>query len=244
MYSSFANHFRLSHSNAYRPSVATFGSVLPHNRCAPYPVNATDGAKIAINSPKIQEPISLPYRDKGVPLFANYDKTYLFGQGFLWTDQSYITDGTQEGDPKAPIGTSFLRRKNTYSAWNWDTLIAGHFDLTDTDVIDHLENYDIKFEVWTAKTNPLPTGDFIFWSKQSDDKMKLRWNPVSNGVSLNTNGEWRTITLDAQTWFRDNDGEKVLQVGNNDLTIVYQPHNGFDADFGMVNFRFAKKRSK
>ena len=208
------------------------------------PVNAPDGAKIVINSPKIQEPISLPYRDKGVPLFANYDKTYLFGQGFLWTDQSYITDGTQEGDPKAPIGTSFLRRKNTYSAWNWDTLIAGHFDLTDTDVIDHLENYDIKFEVWTAKTNPLPTGDFIFWSKQSDDKMKLRWNPVSNGVSLNTNGEWRTITLDAQTWFRDNDGEKVLQVGNNDLTIVYQPHNGFDADFGMVNFRFAKKRSK
>lgn len=205
------------------------------------PEGTADGAEVVLNSPKMKEPYKLKVRDRGVPFFASYDKSYLFGQGFLWTDQSYFSDGTQEGDPVSPIGGSIFRRKNSYSAWNWDTLIAGHFDITDADVVANTENYNVKFEVWTPKSNPLSTGDFIFWSKQSDDKMKVRWNPASGGTSFNTNGEWRTITLDAKTWFQSNDGEKTLKVGSNDLTIVYQPQNALDADFALVNFRFVKK---
>lgn len=206
------------------------------------PEDAADGTEIVMSSPKLEQPIRLPYRDKGVQLFASYDKDYLFGKGYLWTSQDYFTDGTNEGDPVPPVGKCFFRRKNLYSAWNWDTLIAGHFDLDDADVVNHLENYCIKFEVWTAKDKPIPTGDFIFWSQQSADNMKLRWNPADQGVSLNTNGEWRTITLDAATWFRDNDAQPTLKKGSNDLTIVYQPHDGFDADFALANLRFAKKR--
>ena len=99
----------------------------------------------------------------------------------------------------------------------------------------------MKFEVWTPNAHPLSTGDFIFWSKQSDDKMKLRWNPASENVSFNTNGTWQTITLEAQSFFRDNNGANTLQVGANDLTIVYQPKNDLDADFAIVNLRFVKK---
>ena len=207
------------------------------------PSDVPDGAAIVLNSPKLKAPITLSYRDKGVPLFASYDKSYLFDGGYLWTDRSYFSDGTQQGDPTPPIGTSFLRRKNVYSAWTWDTLIGGHFDLSaaDSDVAQHTENYYLKFEVWTPNAHPLSTGDFIFWSKQSDDKMKLRWNPASENVSFNTNGTWQTITLEAQSFFRDNNGANTLQVGANDLTIVYQPKNDLDADFAIVNLRFVKK---
>lgn len=209
------------------------------------PEGTVDGAEVVLNSPKMQTPYKLKIRDRGVPFFESYDKSYLFGQGFLWTDQSYISDGTQEGDPVSPIGGSIFRRKNSYGAWNWDTLIAGHFDIPNTpegnDVVANTENYNVKFEVWTPKSNPLSTGDFIFWSTQSDDKMKVRWNPVASGSSFNTNGEWRTITLDAKTWFQSNDGTKTLHLGSNDLNIVYQPHEALDADFALVNFRFVKK---
>lgn len=205
------------------------------------PEGTAEGAEVVLNSPKMKTPYRLKFRDRGVPFFASYEKSYLFGQGFLWTDQGYFTDGTQEGDPVSPIGGSFFRRRNTYGAWNWDTLIAGHFDLADADVAAHTENYNVKFEVWTPKTNPLSTGDFIFWSTQSNDKMKLRWNPASGGSSFNTNGEWRTITLDAKTWFQSNDGKNTLKTGSNDLTIVYQPQNALDADFALTNFRFVKK---
>ncbi len=205
------------------------------------PEGTADGAEVVLNSPKMKEPYKLKFRDRGIPFFASYEKSYLFGQGFLWTDQSYITDGMQDGDPVSPIGGAFLRRKNSYSAWTWDTLIAGHFDLTDADVVANTENYNVKFEVWTPKTNPISTGDFIFWGTQSNDKMKLRWNPASGNSSFNTNGEWCTITLDAKTWFQSNDGEKTLKVGSNDLTIVYQPQNALDADFALVNFRFVSK---
>lgn len=205
------------------------------------PEGTAEGAEVVLNSPKMKTPYRLKFRDRGVPFFASYEKSYLFGQGFLWTDQGYFTDGTQEGDPVSPIGGSFFRRRNTYGAWNWDTLIAGHFDLADANVAAHTENYNVKFEVWTPKTNPLSTGDFIFWSTQSNDKMKLRWNPASGGSSFNTNGEWRTITLDAKTWFQSNDGKNTLKTGSNDLTIVYQPQNALDADFALTNFRFVKK---
>lgn len=205
------------------------------------PDNITDNTEVVLNSPKMKKPDTLFFHNRGIPFFESYDKSYLFDKGFLWTDQSYVSDGTNTGNPVSPLGGSFFRRKNSYSAWNWDTLIGGHFDLTDTDVADHTENYNLKFEVWTAKANPLSTGDFVFWSRQSDDKMKLRWDPVSNGASFNTNGAWQTITLDAKTFFQDNEGKKTLHVGSNDITIVYQPHNDLDADFAFVNFRFVKK---
>ncbi len=208
------------------------------------PEDAQDGAVITLNSPNLEQPIKLTYRDRGVPLFQSYSHSYLFDGGYLWTDRNYVTDGTAEDDPTSPIGGSFFRRKNVYGAWNWDTLLAGHFDLDDADVANNPENYDLKFEVWTNKTHPLSTGDFIFWGNQSDDKMKLRWNPAQGGVSFNTYGEWRTITLNARTFFQSNDGENTLKVGSNDLTIVYQPQNGIDADFAFVNFRFVKKATQ
>ena len=80
------------------------------------PKDTPDGSKIVLNSPKLKEPFVLVYRDKGIPFFESYNKSYLFGKDLLWTDQNYLTDGTHKSDPISPVGISYFRRKNTYSA--------------------------------------------------------------------------------------------------------------------------------
>ena len=82
----------------------------------------------------------------------------------------------------------------------------------------------LKFEVNTIK--PLTKRQIRFYFSQ----INYDWEPFASGLALNTNGEWKTVSIDlGEMWKGDIPNDGVLQIMGNSWAE--------DTDICFDNFR-------
>jgi hypothetical protein len=201
------------------------------------PPGTPDGATITVNSPTVvaqgYEPFKCAFREWGNPLI-NFDSN--------WGSDKTITDGTQAGDPVPPAGiTKFFRIKTSQIAWAWFTLYGGGYDLINQDIVDHPENYCVKFEILTKKQ--ISIGNLLFEHPNAGrgDSGRFSWDPADGGIALNTNGKWKTYTFNNVSDFFATENPEKWHTGWMEFSFIYQPKEAVSPDFCMANFRIAKK---
>ena len=96
------------------------------------------------------------------------------------------------------------------------------------EVIADQNKYLLKFEVNTIK--PLTKRQIRFYFSQ----INYDWEPFASGLALNTNGEWRTVSIDlGEMWKGDIPNDGVLQIMGNSWAE--------DTDICFDNFRIVPK---
>ncbi|WP_158557193.1 glycan-binding surface protein [Mucilaginibacter conchicola] len=155
-------------------------------------------------------------------------------QNKLWAGEQWQTNGGNLGDPKPINGTFSHIHGVSIGQWGWYDQIHGcNFPVTDADILNHLDQYDLKFELNTEKDHPL-SQMFIKFSMRFS--ITYEWNLYDSGESLNTYGNWQTITLDAK---------KVMGqlYPNNDNFFYFAINPGVpvNLDFSISSMRLVKK---
>jgi len=192
----------------------------------PESINAEE-ATFTIATPTLDEPLHLRYRHTG---------TLINIQNKLWSGEQWLTDGTKLDDPK-PINGQFSHITGvTVGEWGWYDQIHGcNFPVKDLDIINNLENYDLKFELNTDPDHPL-SQMFIKFSMRFS--ITYEWNLYNSGESLNTYGKWQTITLDAKTVM----GE-LYENNDNYFYFAINPSVQMNLDFSISSMRLVKKET-
>lgn len=192
------------------------------------PKTAADNTKMTLQGEKFAQ-VKLPYRSTDA-IFWNFDKPSEYG---FWAGTQYITDGSAYEDPK-PLNGSFIRIKNTFSAWSWNNLPCGGFNLG-ADIAANPADYYFKFEVNNKTTTPFVNtsngGGYIFQLNGGD----YRWNPSAN-VTFSTYGNWRTVSIPLEDIATNG-----LNAGWTNLFIILQPNSEWVVDHSFANFRIEKK---
>lgn len=112
-----------------------------------------------------------------------------------WWDASvkqYITDGSHAGDPVSTFG-NFFRITGNFDQWSWNTF-GGGSNWPDLDCRQNPENFVFKFEVCSSASCPFYDSETYGYYFALNDSENYSWNP-SAGVSFNTYGQWRTISI-------------------------------------------------
>lgn len=153
------------------------------------------------------------------------------------TVKKYITDGSKAGDPKSCYG-NYFRITGHFDQWSWNSF-GGGFNFPLIDCRANPQDYVMKFEVCSASSNPFYDSEgagYMFGLNDSDPLYV--WNP-SAGVSFNTYGEWRTVSIPL---------DKVSLKGLPDpfsdkpwcnFVMIMQPNSegGWNLDHSFANFR-------
>jgi hypothetical protein len=201
------------------------------------PSGAQDNSVISLSSPNVTEAKTIPYRKSG---FAGIILDNL-ARGH-WGGAEWQTDGTKLGDPKPIINRPFIHIIKTvgqYSGFEFlncnTTAVTAAEDL---DFFAHPENYYFKFELNTDIAHPITRLSFLFqWNWQN----AYLWIAGENG-SLNTFGEWETMTFEATDVFTQYQStEKFTFDYLNDFRIWMNPYEASDLNFSVCNFRVEKK---
>lgn len=216
------------------------------------PEGTPKNSVLTITSPRLDNPIELKFRHMGHPIL---DMADIGGVNGAWFDDDnigyrYLTDGENDGDPKT-LGGKFIRMHGNYGQYNWVNVLFARFDITDPDIINNPQNYYMKFEINNNARSPLKP--LIRVGRNANGGLNHEWNPsmFNNGLSLNTNGQWKTLKFELLDMFR-NENPNVRDKTNlylpyegatdrNNFIIVYNPLEAGDADISFVNFRIVKK---
>ena len=176
---------------------------------------------------------SVPYR---------YSKYLLFDdlRNVGWWDSAtlnYITDGKSDGDPES-LGWPFFRIKGPFSQWSWNSF-GGGANWPNIDCTANPADYVFKFEVCNASSYPFyDSGDYGYMFSINNGGNYV-WNP-SAGISFNTYGQWRTISIPL-----DKVANAGVVVGNTWSNFVFtmQPNSdgGWNVDHSFANFRIEPK---
>lgn len=192
------------------------------------PQTASNNTKIILKGDKFAE-VSLPYRSTDAIIW-NFDSPSDYG---FWAGTEYITNGSNSEDPELLYG-SFIRVKNKFSAWSWNNLPCGGFNLK-ADIAVNPSDYYFKFEVNNKAATPFVNtsngGGYIFQLNGGD----YRWNPSEN-VTFSTYGNWRTISIPLNEMATNG-----LNEGWTNLFIILQPNSEWVVDHSFANFRIEKK---
>ncbi|MFV0417430.1 MAG: glycan-binding surface protein [Dysgonomonas sp.] len=215
---------------------------------------------LTISSPRMESPVDLKFRNMGYPIL---DMNDLGGTNWAWIDDDngnkygykYVTDGENNGDPET-LGGNFFRFHGykdgaPYGQYDWVNILYARFDMTDADIINNPQNYYMKFEINNNPKTPLKP--LIRVGRNSEGGKNYEWDPkiFNGGLSLNTNGQWKTLKFELLDMFRSNDYPAVQNKTNlllpedasdrNHFIIVYNPLEAGDADVSLMNFRIVKK---
>ncbi|MDR2474875.1 MAG: glycan-binding surface protein [Bacteroidales bacterium] len=196
------------------------------------PAGTADNTSITVSSPKMDNPATVKFRDFGVTL-QNY------GDGVWGDTQKYQTDGTHAGDPKPLKGIPIFQRVNaTLAQWSWNVPYAWGLNWPES-YSDAPQNYQLKFEILTLKN--ISTGDFILGATPDGDAYRYKWNPAAGGISFDTFGKWKTITIEYSELAAVGWAPQAGQWGN--FMIAYQPTKEGEtiADFSIANARIVHK---
>ncbi len=152
------------------------------------------------------------------------------------TVKKYITDGSKAGDPASSYG-NFFRITGHFDQWSWNSF-GGGFNWPQLDCRANPQDYVFKFEVCSSASNPFYDSEEWGYLFGLNDADPISWNP-SVGVSYNTYGEWRTISIPL-----DKVASKGLPDPNAEspwcnFVMVLQPNSngGWDVDHSFANFR-------
>lgn len=216
----------------------------------PKGTSTEEASHLTISSPEINGTLIFPFREKGIPIMTNDERTW---SGGPWWATGYVEVGS-DSNPTAPLFKRYIPVKKTCpTAWDYTNVLMSHFWLDDsaTDLLANPENYYVKMEILTSENTPLSKEIHIGNSDGLRGDM-YKWDPVtSDNVSINTQGKWMTVALEAADVFRGKDGKKTS------LLIAQQPYvntdefNHFkvamnrelpgDVEFYFWNIRFVKK---
>jgi len=182
-------------------------------------------AVVTVITPELPDGLKMNYRHLGQ--IVNI-------QNKLWQGEQWLTNGTNLGDPKAINGQFSHIKGVTVGQWGWyDNVHGCNFPVTDPDILNHLDQYDLKFELNTEKDHPL-SQMFIKFSERF--QISYEWNLYDSGVSLNTYGNWQTITLDAKTVMG-----QLFPNNDNFFSIAINPGVQTNLDFSISSMRLVKK---
>lgn len=182
-------------------------------------------AVVTVVTPELTNGLKMRYRHIG-QIVNIQDK--------LWAGENWQTNGTNLGDPKPLNGIYSHIHGVSIGQWGWyDNLHGCNFPVTDQDIINHLDQYDLKFELNTEKDHPLAQM-FIKFSMRF--QITYEWNLYDSGESLNTYGNWQTITLDAKTVMKE-----LYPNNDNFFYFAINPGVPTNLDFSIASMRLVKK---
>ena len=181
------------------------------------------GSKIKLVSPVCGE-VTVPgkYMEKG-NMLCDFDP--FTG----WGGSKYVIDGPVPA-PYSGYFSRFKINKGDANDWDWNevTTIAQCAVEYSPEVIADQNKYLLKFEVNTIK--PLTKRQIRFYFSQ----INYDWEPFASGLALNTNGEWKTVSIDlGEMWKGDIPNDGVLQIMGNSWAE--------DTDICFDNFRIVPK---
>lgn len=182
-------------------------------------------AVVNVVTPELPDGLQMSYRHLGQILNI---------QNKLWLGENWQTDGTHLGDPK-PINGIFSHIHDTsVGQWGWfDQIYGCNFPVTDPDILNNLDQYDLKFELNTDKDHPLSQ---MFIKFEMRFAITYEWNLYNSGLSLNTYGNWQTITLDAKTVMG-----QLFPNNDNFFYFAINPSVAVNLDFSISSMRLVKK---
>lgn len=153
-----------------------------------------------------------------------------------WWDSSvkkYITDGSQAGEPVSCYG-NYFHLTGHFDQWGWNSF-GGGFNWPGLDCRENPQDFVFKFEICSAASNPFYDSEGYGYQFGLNDSDLSPWNP-SVGVSFNTYGEWRTVSIPL-----DKVSSKGLPEPNTwcNFVMVMQPNTsgGWDVNHSFANFR-------
>ena len=187
------------------------------------PEDAVMGSKIKLVRPVCGE-VTVPgkYMEKG-NMLCDFDP--FTG----WGGSKYVIDGPVPA-PYSGYFSRFKINKGDANDWDWNevTTIAQCAVEYSPEVIADQNKYLLKFEVNTIK--PLTKRQIRFYFSQ----INYDWEPFASGLALNTNGEWKTVSIDlGEMWKGDIPNDGVLQIMGNSWAE--------DTDICFDNFRIVPK---
>ncbi|MDD3036845.1 glycan-binding surface protein [Bacteroides sp.] len=206
---------------------------------------------LTISTPELDSPAKIPFREKGIAILTNDDRTWSDG----WWPTG-IVPVNPDSDPAAPLFKWYVTLKKTYTgAWQYDNIMITHFWLDDTaaDLLANPENYYVKMEILNPAEVPLARYIKIGNGDLEGDGLIYNWDPAStnNGVSLNTMGKWQTVSLEVTDVFKGKDGNKTsLKIAKKpyedkgeriNLKMAMNRELAGDMEFYFWNLRFVKK---
>lgn len=176
---------------------------------------------------------TIPYRYTRYMLFDDLN-TVGWWDG---TPATYITDGTADGDPET-LGWDYFRFKGYFPQWQW-TQCGGGANWPDIDCTAAPADYVFKFEVCNSASYPFYDSAEYGYLFSLNGGTNYPWNP-SSGMSYNTYGEWKTISIPL---------DKVASNGVpapgtwSNFVLVMQPNTdgGWNVDHSFANFRIEPK---
>lgn len=187
------------------------------------PADAVAGTKIKVVSPVCGERI-VPgkYKERG-NMLCDYDPYTGWGGG------DYVTSGPT---PEATSGnySHFKLGRDDAGDWEWSgkTTVLMIGTTYFPEVLANQDNYLLKFEVNTLK--PLIRRQIRCYFSQ----IEYAWEPFASGLAFNTNGEWRTVTLNLKdVWKGQKPNDGIIQILGNSWAE--------DTDISFDNFRIVPK---
>jgi hypothetical protein len=184
-------------------------------------------AVVTVVTPELPNGLKMNYRHIGQVVNI---------QNKLWKGESWQTNGKNLGDPKAINGMFSHIHGTSVGVWGWyDDILGCNFPVTDPDILNHLDQYDVKFELNTDKDHPL-SQMFIKFSVRF--QITYEWNLYNSGLTLNTYGNWQTITLDAKTVMG-----QLFPNNDNFFYFAINPGVATNLDFSISSMRLVKKET-
>ena len=213
----------------------------------------TDAASyLTIEPPELATPVEVPFREPGIPILTNDDRTW--GDGWWPTG---ITEVKEDTEPAAPMFRWIVWiKKNFAGTWGYENVMITHFWLDDTaaDLVANPDDWCVKMEILNPAGTPLARYVRLgIAESEAVDKLYM-WDPASSndGVALNTMGEWRTVSFEVADLFPAlAEGDKTsLKIAeepyvNKDerlnFKVAMQREEAGDVEFYFWNLRFVKK---
>ena len=201
---------------------------------------------LTIETPELAAPIQIPFREPGIPILTNDNRTW---QGGWWPTGIQDTSKTEEiinnDRPEAPGGLEnplfrwyVYIKKNFPGTWGYENVMITHFwlDNSATDLLANPDNWCVKMEINNPSGTPLARYLRLGASESEGAGKFYMWDPASsnNGVALNTMGAWQTVQFEVTDLFPSlEDGKKTC------LKIAADPYNNTDQ---WNNFKVAMQR--
>ena len=209
-----------------------------------------------IVTPQLPDGVDVPFREPGFAIMTNDPYTW---PGGWWAHE--IHEVQPDDEPAAPLFRWYVHVKNTYSgSWSYDNIMITHFMLGPEaqDVVDNPQDYVVKFELLNPANTPMARYVRIGIAEMENEDLMYMWDPVLDGASINTMGEWQTMSLEVTDVFKGPGGTSSLKLTDkprpeypdgywgmtddwNNFKMAMQRELAGDVDFYFWNIRIVKK---
>ena len=217
----------------------------------------TDKASyLTIETPELTTPVEIPFREPGIPILTNDDRTWV--NGWWATGITSMNDISPEEFYYHPLfkWVTWIK-KNFPGTWGYENFMITHFWLDDSaaDLLANPENWCVKMEINNPSGTPLARYIRLGAAESEDAGKFYMWDPASsnNGIALNTMNQWQTVQFEVTDLFpplEENGQKTCLKIAAdpynnqdqwNNFKIAAQRETSGDMEFYLWNLRFVKK---